>query len=29
MTETVHADNDTPAAGDEDVKRVDADTAPR
>ena len=26
MTETVHEDNDTPAAGDDDVKRMDADT---
>lgn len=26
MTETVHEDNDTPDAGDEDIKRMDADT---
>ena len=26
MTETVHEDNDTPTASDDDVKRVDADT---
>ncbi len=26
MTETVHEDNDTPAASDDDVKRMDADT---
>jgi len=26
MTETVHEDNDTPTASDDDVKRVDEDT---
>jgi len=26
MTETVHEDNDTPTASDDDIKRVDADT---